>query len=109
MPELAKVLENAPKKNIELTPYEEEQEEKAIISYDELLQAKSNLMINYEDEKEEDGILVKKVDLTNLTSVVEVEEVDTTTVDTKSNITISYEREEAFLQALKQLQQMLNS
>ena len=110
LPTLTKILENAPKKNIELTPYEEEQEEKAIISYDELVKVKSNLMINYEDEKEEDGVLVKKIDLANLTTVIEdTEGVDNITADSRPNVTISYEREEAFLQALKQLQQMLNS
>lgn len=105
---LTKSLEEAANKerNIDLTPYEEEQEEKAIISYDELVKAKNDLMINYEDEKEDDGIVIKKVNLDNLTKIVEH---DDEKIESTPRVTISYEKEEAFLEALKQLQQMLNS
>ncbi|MGM9834981.1 MAG: hypothetical protein ACI31M_04310 [Bacilli bacterium] len=98
-------LERAEKMNIDLTPYEAEQEEKAIISYDELLQARNDLKINYEDEISDDGIVVKKVNMENMTSYIENDEEK---ADTNVKV-ISYEKEEAFLESLKQLQKLLNS
>lgn len=110
--ELSKAIEEAEVKNVTLTPYEEEQEEKAIISYDELVKSKNDLKINYEDETLDDGILVKKVDLDNLTSIVDDIELpkikEEVTSDTKPSIVMSYDREESFLKALKQLQELLN-
>lgn len=99
---LTKQLEEKQSLNIDLTDYEKEQEERAIISYDELLKKTSNREINYEAEEIIDDITVKKVDLANLVSSIEENE-------PKINVqVISYEKEEAFLQALKQLQQNLN-
>ena len=99
---LTKKLEENKGMNIDLTAYEKEQEERAIISYEELLSKTSNSKINYEEEEVIDDITIKKVDLANLIS--EVEE-SGTTVNVQ---VISYDHEEAFLQALKQLQQNLN-
>lgn len=99
---LTKKLEENQGLNIDLTAYEKEQEERAIISYDELLKKTGNTQINYENEEVVNDITVKKVDLANLVSSVD---------DNERKIkvqVISYEREEAFLQALKQLQQNLN-
>ena len=101
--EITEALENAEPNNINLNKYEEEQEEKAIISYDELLKRKNDFAINYSEEESFDGELtVKKVDLDNLVNkdVVVKPEIKVTV--------ISYEKEEAFLEALKQLQQTLN-
>lgn len=99
---LTKKLEENKGMNIDLTAYEKEQEERAIISYDELLSKTSNSQINYEEEEIVDDITIKKVDLANLISEAEPQE-------QKINVqVISYDREEAFLQALKQLQQNLN-
>ena len=72
--------------NIELTDYEKEQEESAIISYDEL--------INNKDK------FVKKIDL----SSEGVHENINTKLDVKL---MNYDKEEAFLKALKQLQSNL--
>lgn len=99
---LTKQLEENKGMNIDLTAYEKEQEERAIISYDELLSKTNNSKINYEEEERIDDITIKKVDLANLISEVEESE---TTVNVQ---VISYDHEEAFLQALKQLQQNLN-
>lgn len=99
---LTKQLEANKTLNIDLTQYEKEQEERAIISYDELLKKTGSAQINYENEELVDDITVKKVDLANLVSNIE---------DNEPKIkvqVISYDREEAFLQALKQLQQNLN-
>lgn len=92
-------------KNIDFTPYEEEQEEKAIISYDELVEASKNVSINYSEEKNIDDVLIKKVDLDNTGKI----ELDPIKKELNSKVEIvSYEHEEAFLKALKQLQSLLN-
>ena len=101
--EITEALENAEPSNIDLNKYEEEQEEKAIISYDELLKRKNDFAINYtEEESLDEDLVVKKVDLDNLINkdVIVKPEIKVSV--------ISYEKEEAFLEALKQLQQTLN-
>lgn len=89
--------------NHNLVKYEEEQEEKAIISYDELIKHKNDFGINYsEEESIDDDLTIKKVDLDNLINKeVRIKP------EVKVSL-ISYEKEEAFLKALKTLQQQLN-
>ena len=61
---ITKELEVLPReKTIELTPYEEEQESKAIISYDELVNNRRNDEINYSDTNKAEEIEIKQVDL----------------------------------------------
>lgn len=95
-------LEALPReKTIQLTPYEAEQEEKAIISYDELISQTDRIDINYNKPKKlENDVYVKQNDLnkSNQFGEKKVNKVDVTT----------YEHEEAFLEALKQLQKILN-
>lgn len=82
--------------------YEQAQEEKAIISYDELLKKHNKYAINYEKEEVIDDLIVKKVNLNDLTNKEQEETVN-------SNIqVISYAQEEAFLSALKELNSLLN-
>ena len=119
---LTKELEAAPKeKNIELTKYEAEQEEKAIISYEELVNANKNLSINYSDTDELDNIVVKKVDLDNTgkynineitaeldrtkeeNQPIKVEEVEPISIPVAT-----YDHEEEFLENLKQVQSSIN-
>ena len=101
--ELATTIKSVKKEPIKFTSYEEEQEKKAIISYDELLENKSNLDINYDNEITGD-IAIKKVDLNNF-----AKETDKKVTYENSNLhTISLEHEEAFLEALKQLNMNLN-
>lgn len=101
--EIAAALEQAEPNNVNLNRYEEEQEEKAIISYDELLERTNEWAINYsEEENIAEDLTVKKVDLNNLVNKE---------ISLKPEIkvaVISYEKEEAFLRALKELQQLLN-
>ncbi|MDE5630355.1 MAG: hypothetical protein K2I70_02025 [Bacilli bacterium] len=85
--------------NIELSSYEQEQENNAIISYEELVSNKNNSDVNYDETYESNTIdvNVKKVDLSD-TYGVNVE---------RENYVVnlmSYEKEEAFLRALRQLQ-----
>ena len=101
--EVTEALENAEPKEVNLNRYEEEQEEKAIISYEELLNRKNDFAINYsEEENIDEELTIKKVDLDNLINkeVTEPQHISVTV--------ISYDKEEAFLQALKTLQQTLN-
>ena len=86
---------------IELTNYEREQEESAVISYEELLKKKSSNVVNYDTSFVNDGAVeVKKVDLRE-----NVEKEETYIPSQKIEVNLfDYEKEEAFLKALKQLQ-----
>jgi len=87
---------------ITCTEYEKDQEEKAIISYEELLQKHNKYAINYEKEEIIDDLIVKKVNLNDLINKNEEEEI-------KEEVrVISYQKEEAFLNALKELNSLLN-
>jgi len=100
---ITEALENAEPSAINLNKYEEEQEEKAIISYEELLNRKNDFAINYsEEENIYEDLTIKKIDLDNLLNkeIVVKPEIKVSV--------ISYEKEEAFLEALKTLQQKLN-
>ena len=92
--------------------YKDEQEAKAIISYDELVNTKNIPIINYQKEEEIEGLTVKKIDLNNLANTTEpkpiaVHEVDAINTETerKSKL-ISYAKEEEFLATLKRLQRL---
>lgn len=103
---ITRELETLPREvNIKMTPYEEEQEEKAIISYDELVKENNNASIAYSDTVVKDDIVVKQVDLEN-TGKIELDPIKKE-LNTKVNVW-SYEHEEAFLEALKQLKNILN-
>lgn len=101
--EITAALENAEPSAINLNNYEVEQEEKAIISYDELIKHKNNFAINFsEEENIAENLTVKKVDLENLVNK------DKEAKPAINVTVISYDKEEAFLKALKSLQQTLN-
>ena len=103
---LTKELELAPKmKAVNLTQYEVEQEERAIISYDELISKSDNVSIVYSDTNTNDNVLVKKVDLEK-TGKIELDPIKKE-INSRVNV-ISYEHEESFLNALKDLQDLLN-
>ncbi len=87
--------------NIELTSYEKEQEDNAIISYDELVKSRNSQSINYDESYVNNTTVdVKKLDLENNTNNYESE-------PRVIGCMISYEKEEAFLKALRQLQRDL--
>lgn len=90
--------------SIKLTDYEEEQERNAIISYQELIKSKDKVNISYDDEyvSPNEEINVKKINISDdVKSEVKNEEIKVTLM--------SYDKEEAFLTALKQLQQNLSN
>lgn len=92
--------------NIELTSYEEEQENNAIISYDELIKNKKNLSINYDEDYkyESDELKVKKINIEEYKMSEKCEK----EIELKVKL-MHYDKEEAFLSALKQLQQNLSN
>ena len=101
---IAKELRNSMKNSeptIKFTDYEKDQEDKAIISYDELLNKGNNYELNYEKEEMHDDLSVKKVDLDNLVNK------NNNTVSNIEVRLISFQKEEAFLEALKRLQKEL--
>ena len=100
---LTKKLENEKQnERVNFTEYERDQEEKAIISYDELLSKNNNYAINYEKEEVHDDLVIKKVNLNDLVNKNEH-------IEVKSEVrVISYDHEEAFLNALKELNKLLN-
>lgn len=88
---------------VRLTSYEIEQEQSAIISYDELLNNKDKVGINYDDEYTYDipELSVKKINLTT----------DPQKQDESPRLEVKlmqYDKEEAFLKALKELQENLS-
>ena len=91
---------------IELTSYEEEQENNAIISYDELVKNKNANTIKYDQEYKynSDELSVKKINIEEykLSEKCEKE------IELKVKL-MNYDKEEAFLKALKQLQQNLTN
>ena len=104
--ELSKKLENLPKNTtMNLTDFEKDQEEKAIISYDELLNNKNNVSIGYEKSELKDNIEVKKIDLDN-TGELELDPLKRQ-ANTKISL-VTYEHEEEFLKKKKKLQYFLD-
>ena len=98
---LTKKLLSEKNERLSCEEYEKDQEEKAIISYDELVNHKTGYAINYEKEEVLDDVVVKKVDLNDLVNTNIRDEIKDVRV-------ISYQKEEAFLSALKELNSILN-
>ena len=94
-------LSQTKSQNINLTDYEKEQEEKAIISYEELVNTIKKNEINYEEENTPNkDVKIRKIDLDNLDKEYNREPVKVRLM--------TYEHEEEFLRSLKQLQKLLN-
>ena len=89
---------------IEFTNYEKDQEEKAIISYDELLEKNKQGKIVYDEEKiSDDEVSIKKIDLDKIIK----ENMEEKKEQTESKL-FQYTNEEAFLKALNALNELLN-
>lgn len=114
-------IDESPKPVIDLTAYEEEQENNAIISYEELVNGMKQKEIHYtKEEMVDDVIPVKKITLdTPKEPVVSISNFNLTPGEPKIPYSseeknpieekiFSYEKEEAFLKALKQLNELLN-
>lgn len=96
-------IENTNPALAEYTEYEQEQEEKAIISYDELIARSKTGTLNYDKEEViNNEVSIKKINLDKLANAQEEEKI------TKTNSLFNYEKEEAFLKALQSLSELLN-
>lgn len=100
---IASSIKSAPKEPITFTSYEQEQEDKAIISYEELLSNTGEFQLNYIDEEQKGDLSVKKIDLNNLINASVKAEPPKIEVHL-----MTLKREEEFLQTLKELQRSLN-
>lgn len=118
---IVKNIDENPKPIIDMTRYEEEQEQKAIISYDELIRDVRQTELNYDKEELVDDIIpVKKVSVNPVSSSfsqieltprepkILVDALCESQNDSRGKL-FSYEKEEAFLKALQQLNELLNS
>lgn len=91
-------------KPITFTSYEQEQEDKAIISYDELKSSHKNFELNYEEELDKGDLTVKKIDLNNLVK----DSIKSEPSPVMEVHLMSLAHEEEFLKTLKDLQKLLN-
>ena len=117
--EIMNNINEKPEPLVDMTAYESEQEQRAIISYDELLNYNRN-HITYDDEELVDDVIpVKKIQSTSLELPKKLEEIEDFTLPeqepkleinakTVEEKLFSYEKEEAFLKALKELNSLLN-
>ncbi len=97
-------IQNNEPSAIEFTSYEKDQEEKAIISYDELLEKNKQGKIVYDEEKiSDDEVSIKKIDLDKIIK----ENMEEKKEQTESKL-FQYTNEEAFLKALNALNELLN-
>ncbi len=102
---LTKQIKEKQLSTTEYDKYEQEQEQKAIISYDELLERANKNVVKYLNDKDTDQ-MVKKIDIDHINNI---ELNSSNNKPTNSIALVSYEQEEAFLAALKKLQnQLLN-
>ncbi len=97
------IKKDAEREAVRFTTFEEEQEEKAIISYDELVKKSKNYDLNYIEEKKIDDLVVKQVNLDDMLSKKESKQPIIEPIRV-----ISYKKEEEFLKALKNLQSILS-
>lgn len=118
--DIVSTIDENPKPLIDMTAYEEEQEQKAIISYDELIRDVNNKSISYDKEELVDDVIpvkriqmnmelpkrketiIQDLNLTQKEPKIEIEPIQSTSK------LFSYEKEEAFLKALKELNELLN-
>ncbi len=107
---IVNTIDEKPEPLIDMTAYEEEQEKKAIISYDELINSTKNV-INYDKEEMVDDLIpVKRISLNEASSSFAHNE-PRVEVDIKPSSSIqlfSYEKEEEFLKTLQRLNELLN-
>ncbi|NMA50981.1 MAG: hypothetical protein GX951_03945 [Mollicutes bacterium] len=102
--QIASLMAKTSPKPVKFTSYEKEQEDKAIISYDELLENTGQFSLNYLEEQnieDKKDISVKKVDLEHLISPSLTNDLP------KPKQIILLKKEEEFLEALKELQRLL--
>lgn len=99
------ISENYKPATVRLTSYEQEQEDNAIISYEELVNKMNHNKINYDNNyvHEESDIEVRKIEVDK-----EIDEKKEFVSNKTSRLNMmNYEKEEEFLSVLKKLQESL--
>ena len=99
------ISENYKPVNVRLTSYEQEQEDNAIISYEELCNKMNKSKINYDNSyiHDEADISVRKIEIDK-----EIDEQKEFVSNKTSRLDMmNYEKEEEFLSILKKLQESL--
>ncbi len=95
----------------DLTKFENEEETKAIISYDELINTQSIPVLKYKNEEEINGLLVRAIDVNNLIETMDPKPISHPAVynanKEKKYAAISKVKEEELLLSLKKLNSML--
>ena len=86
----------------DLTKFENEEETKAIISYDELINTQSIPVLKYKNEEEINGLLVRAIDVNNL-----IETMDPKPISHPAVYNANKEKKEELLLSLKKLNSML--
>ncbi len=103
--QISKKIEAEEPRTIQLTDYEEEQESKAIISYQELLEKSKEIRFeDIDDEYQNFEVKIKKI---NLESEPKIKEEPIKRKEEPKVKMMSYEHENDFLDALKKLQSEL--
>ena len=106
-----KLQENTAVVRTDLTKFENEEETKAIISYDELVNTQSIPVLKYKNEEEINGLLVRAIDVNNLIETMDPKPISHPAVynanKEKKYAAISKLKEEELLLSLKKLNNML--
>lgn len=110
--ETATNLEQVNSTIIDYTPYEEEQEEKAIISYDELLAQNQKQQQYAEKIIDNEELSIKKIDLTKKVVTPDLpktseEKINKQEIKMSPNL-LKYNKEEEFLKTLKAFSKLLD-
>ena len=107
----SKLQENTAIIRTDLTKFENEEETKAIISYDELINTQSIPVLKYKNEEEINGLLVRAIDVNNLIETMDPKPISHPAVynanKEKKYAAISKVKEEELLLSLKKLNSML--
>lgn len=107
----SKLQENTAVIRTDLTKFENEEETKAIISYDELINTQSIPVLKYKNEEEINGLLVRAIDVNNLIETMDPKPISHPAVynanKEKKYAAISKVKEEELLLSLKKLNSML--
>ena len=103
--------ENTAVVRTDLTKFENEEETKAIISYDELVNTQGIPVLKYKNEEEINGLLVRAIDVNNLIETMDPKPISHPAVynanKNKKYAAISKVKEEELLLSLKKLNSML--
>lgn len=106
-----KLQENTAVVRTNLTKFENEEETKAIISYDELVNTQGIPVLKYKNEEEINGLLVRAIDVNNLIETMDPKPISHPAVynanKNKKYAAISKVKEEELLLSLKKLNSML--